>query len=345
MRIRLLALLLLIALTACTERQEADTLGAARKRLHSAPCGATAAVAGAAGVNGDPRQVYLGDWVVISVCHLDALVRDAEAQQQSITLFIEGLDTGVAPSGIDIEGGTITFELTRNEKNKHIWSQFLYDPLFDPDATMRLSVGIAGDRPLPRAAGANMSLLLKKLYVDHWTMTWLALLIAVAIALVIYARRSDMLRDGAAVDGVRQPYSLARAQMAWWFFLLVIGYVFIWLVTGEADSISPSLLGLVGISAATALAAVAVTPASLRGPRASGGFIRDLISDDHGIVALDRLQVVVWTLVLGGIFLSSVLAYLTMPEFSATMLALMGISSGTYIGFKLPMKSTEKLSE
>ena len=341
MRIRLLALLLLAALSACTERQEADQLGAARKQLHSAPCGAATAVAGAAGVNDDPRQVYLGDWVVVSVCHLDALVRDAEAQQQAITLYIEGLDTGIEPSGIDIESGTMTFELTRNAKNKHIWRQFLYDPLFDPDSTMRISVGIHGDRALPRAPGANMSLRLKKLYVDYWTMTWLALLIAVAIALLIYARRSDMLRDGAAVDGVCQPYSLARAQMAWWFFLLVVGYVFIWLVTGEADSISPSLLGLVGISAATALAAVAVTPASPRGPRASEGFVRDLISDDRGVVALDRFQVVVWTLVLGGIFLTAVLWDLTMPEFSATMLALMGISSGTYIGFKLPMKKTE----
>lgn len=44
-------------------------------------------------------------------------------------------------------------------------------------------------------------------------------------------------------------------------------------------------------------------------------------------------------LVLGGIFLTAVLWDLTMPEFSATMLALMGISSGTYIGFKLPMKT------
>jgi hypothetical protein len=339
MRIRLLALLLLVALTACTERQEADHLGLARKRLHSAPCGAATAVAGVAGVNKDPRQVYLGDWVVISVCHLDALVRDAEAQQQSITLFIEGLDTGVEPSGIDIEGGTLTFVLDRNAKNKHIWSQFLYDPLFDGDATMRLSVGIAGERPLPRAVGANMSVRLEKLFVDHWTMTWLALLIAVAIALLVYARRSDMLRDGPSVDGVYQPYSLARVQMAWWFFLLVVGYVFIWLVTGEADSIAPSLLGLVGISAATALAAVAVTPG--RSPRASQGFLRDLISDDRGIVALDRLQVVVWTLVLGGIFLTAVLWDLTMPEFSATMLALMGISSGTYIGFKLPIKREE----
>jgi hypothetical protein len=342
MRIRLTGVLLLLAsLTACTERQEADQLGAARKHLHSAPCGAATAVAGAAGVNADPRQVYLGDWVVVSVCHLDALVRDAEAQQQSITLFIEGLDTGVAPSGIDIESGTLTFELTRNAKNKSIWRQFLYDPLFDPDATMRISAGIRGDRALPRAAGANMSLRLKKLYIDYWTMTWLALLIAVAVAIVIYARRSDMLRDGATIGGVRQPYSLARAQMAWWFFLLVVGYVFIWLVTGEADSIEPSLLGLVGISAATALAAVAMTPS--RGPRASEGFMRDLISDDRGVVALDRLQVVVWTLVLGGIFLTSVLWDLTMPEFSATMLALMGISSGTYIGFKLPLKNEERV--
>ncbi|HEV7574033.1 MAG TPA: hypothetical protein VGQ21_21265 [Thermoanaerobaculia bacterium] len=343
MRIRLTGVLLLLAvLTACTERQEADQLGAARKHLHSAPCGAATAVAGAAGVNADPRHVYLGDWVVVSVCHLDALVHNAEAQQQSITLFIEGLDTGVQPSGIDIQNGTLTFILERNAQNKEIWRQFLYDPLFDPDATMHISAGIRGDRALPRAAGANMSLRLEKLYLDYWSMTWLALLIAVAIALVIYARRSDMLREGASVDGVYQPYSLARVQMAWWFFLLVVGYVFIWLVTGEADSIAPSLLGLVGISAATALAAVAVTPASAA-VRPSAGFMRDLVSDDRGVVALDRLQVVVWTLVLGGIFLTSVLWDLTMPEFSATMLALMGISSGTYIGFKLPMKNEERV--
>ena len=343
MRIRLLGLLLLLVLfAACTERQEVDQLGAARKRLHSAPCGATAAVAGAAGVNADPRQVYLGDWVVVSVCHLDTLVRDAETQQQEITLYIEGLDTGIEPSGIDIESGTITFELDRNVHNKEIWRQFLYNPLFDSDATMRISVGIRGERPLPRAVGANMSLRLKKMYVDYWTMTWLALLILVAIALVIYARRSDMLRDGPSIDGRYQPYSLARVQMAWWFFLLVVGYVFIWLVTGEVDSIAPSLLGLVGISAATALAAVAITSNSSHGPRATAGFMHDLISDDRGVVALDRLQVVVWTLVLGGIFLTAVLWDLTMPEFSATMLALMGISSGTYIGFKLPIKSDER---
>jgi hypothetical protein len=338
MRLRLLCALLAVGVfAACSDRQETDQLGAARKHIHIAPCGSETTVAGVAGVNPDPHQVYLGDWIVISVCHLDTLVRDAEAQQQPITLFIEGLDTGVEPSGIDFDTGKVTFVLDRNEKNKALWSQFLYDPLFDPEATMRVNVGIHGSRPLLRK-GANMALRLRKLYVDTWTWIWLALILAVLIALVTYARNTDMLREGPPIDGVRQPYSLARVQMAWWFLLLVLGYVFIWLVTGERDSIAPSLLGLVGISAATALAAVAVTKP---GSGTTNGFWRDLVTDERGVVALDRFQVVVWTLVLGGVFLNSVLWDLTMPEFSATMLALMGISSGTYIGFKLPTRKEE----
>src|SRR5258707_547912 len=109
MRLRLLCALLAIGvLAACTDRQEADQLGLARKRIHIAPCGSATSVDGVAGVNPDPRQVYLGDWIVISVCHLDALVKDADAQQQPITLFIEGLDTGVEPSGIDLDTGKLT---------------------------------------------------------------------------------------------------------------------------------------------------------------------------------------------------------------------------------------------
>ena len=68
----------------------------------------------------------------------------------------------------------------------------------------------------------------------------------------------------------------------------------------------------------------------------SHGFWRDLVTDDRGAVALDRFQIVAWTAILGGVFLQSVVWDLSMPDFSATTLALMGISSGTYIGFKLP---------
>jgi hypothetical protein len=45
-----------------------------------------------------------------------------------------------------------------------------------------------------------------------------------------------------------------------------------------------------------------------------------------------------WTLVLGIIFVRSVYRELTMPDFDTSLLGLMGLSSGTYIGFKFPEK-------
>jgi len=65
----------------------------------------------------------------------------------------------------------------------------------------------------------------------------------------------------------------------------------------------------------------------------SQGFLRDIISDG-GDISFHRMQIVIWTIVLGIIFVNSVYDRLAMPEFSGTLLALMGISSGTYLGFK-----------
>ncbi|MBK8983175.1 MAG: hypothetical protein IPM38_12855 [Ignavibacteria bacterium] len=65
------------------------------------------------------------------------------------------------------------------------------------------------------------------------------------------------------------------------------------------------------------------------------GFVNDILSDSCG-VSLYRFQIAVWTLVLGYIFIFTVWNSLMMPEFDNTLLALMGISSGTYLGFKFP---------
>jgi hypothetical protein len=69
----------------------------------------------------------------------------------------------------------------------------------------------------------------------------------------------------------------------------------------------------------------------------SQGFIIDILSDADGI-SFHRLQIAVWTVVLGIIFVHSVYTILGMPTFSDTLLGLMGISGGTYIGFKIPEK-------
>lgn len=67
----------------------------------------------------------------------------------------------------------------------------------------------------------------------------------------------------------------------------------------------------------------------------SKGFLRDLVSDNTG-VSLYRFQIAVWTLVLGFNFCYGVWSNLKMPDIDNSLLALMGISSGTYIGFKIP---------
>ncbi|HCT28935.1 MAG TPA: hypothetical protein DIW85_22350, partial [Stenotrophomonas sp.] len=71
------------------------------------------------------------------------------------------------------------------------------------------------------------------------------------------------------------------------------------------------------------------------GHNASRGLLHDLLSDAHGY-RFDRFQIFAFTLILGVVFLSGVYNNLSMPELSPTLLGLMGLSSGTYIGFKLP---------
>ncbi|HEX9985738.1 MAG TPA: hypothetical protein VGF69_20940 [Thermoanaerobaculia bacterium] len=365
------------------------------------PCGKEFAVAGVATPSrNNPREVYLGDAVELWVCNLGGFLEATAKQDQRITLFIDGIDTTVHPTAVDRNIGRIRFNLERNDANKELWRERLYNPLGERFQEMTVGVGVAGERPLIRREGANARVILNKLWL-HWSTNLMLIGLALMIGVFfLYARNSDMLRSGPRVGKTRQAFSLARSQMAWWFLLIVSGYVFIWLIAGDRDSVPVSLLGLMGISAATALAARAVaapgetraaslrstldaqrasiddsitrldadltvtTDATLRtvlekkradllATRAqiiedaanvttifpSNGFWSDLVTDDRGAVALDRFQIVAWSLVLGAVFLGTAVWELTMPEFDATMLALMGISSGTYVGFKLPQKS------
>ena len=56
--------------------------------------------------------------------------------------------------------------------------------------------------------------------------------------------------------------------------------------------------------------------------------------------SLPRLQIVGWTFILILVFWANVFRDLAMPDLSDSVLALMGVSSGTYLGFKLQGKKT-----
>ena len=67
----------------------------------------------------------------------------------------------------------------------------------------------------------------------------------------------------------------------------------------------------------------------------SKGFICDILADSQGI-SLHRFQICAWTIALGLVFVIDVLNEKRMPDFSPTLLSLMGISAGTYLAFKIP---------
>lgn len=60
----------------------------------------------------------------------------------------------------------------------------------------------------------------------------------------------------------------------------------------------------------------------------------DILTDNNGY-NLHRIQMFLWTFILVWIFISEIYIKMAMPEFDLTLLGLMGISSTTYLGFKV----------
>jgi len=141
----------------------------------------------------------------------------------------------------------------------------------------------------------------------------------------------------------RRPYSLARFQMAWWFAIVGSSYLFILFLTGQVHALTDQAIALMGISTGTTMGS-ALIDAGKDGTGTntedSRGFFQDVLTDNTGIV-FHRFQALVWTMVMGGIFLWKVWHNLAMPDdFSGNELALMGISSATYLGLKIPEVQT-----
>lgn len=285
----------------------------------------------------DSNTAGLGDTVTLKVSGLQDLLDEAKAEDKKIILFLDRMPLGgLYPEIEDIYKNELVFFLTRNETSKPTWSALFRNPQFLKPVAV--SVGIEGKMPIRTEVDDS-----KKFNLIVVRKTWF-IVCALALLLILgffwkLATSSGILRDpGPKEPEVQSKYSLARTQMAVWFFLVISSYLFIWIITGELASITESTLVLIGISAATALGAAAVDKQRENGTDKivpSKGFLNDILTDQGGI-SFHRFQIFAWTIVLVIIFVSHVYRNLSMPEFNGTLLALMGISSGTYIGFKFP---------
>jgi hypothetical protein len=314
---------------------------------------------------------------------------------------------GNYPEEIHPDQDRLHFHLEITPENKEVWTDLLGAPA-GARRPVTFTVGLENQSPFDSVFDPSHPLPLTIISPVYGVIAFILVFVTL-ILLVWLARTTNLIREPGAcpVPGKLRPYNLGRAQMAFWFFLIYASYVVIWLITDALNTITPSLLGLMGISAGTALGEALIDSGKLNArddqlqsltgekqsleqtipdlqsqvselnskaslapedtanrdslnkqlqdsrarlaqitqqiqtltPSASSGvsrgFLTDILSDAAGY-SFHRFQIFAWTIVLGVIFVSSVYNNLTMPEFSSTLLGLMGISSGTYIGFKFP---------
>lgn len=357
-------------------------------------------------VDGMLGHLELDDIVELHVENLDKWAETHDVNK--LVPYINGRAIrGNYPDEIHLERGRLIFHLQITPESKEAW----IDLLGEPSALQKpvsLSTGLESGSAFDSVHAKDNPVPLTVISPIYGILAILVIFVTL-ILLVWLARKTNIIREPGppAASGKRRPYNLGRAQMAFWFFLIYASYTTIWLITDALDTITPSLLALMGISAGTALgealidngkettkinqvtdltaekqaieqtitqlqtqvdqinalSAPTVTDQANRdainrqliegrtrigqidqqlhtltaetAPMVSQGFLRDILSDGSGY-SFHRFQIFAWTIVLGIIFASSVYNGLTMPEFSPTLLGLMGLSAGTYIGFKFP---------
>lgn len=269
----------------------------------------------------------------------------------------------------------LTFEITRDltgELGRKNWKEIIVASNARP--TLAVSVGLEDGPPARTRAQVNF------VAIERGALMWWGILaLAGSAAFFLIAIKTNMLRDkepGKTEDereltgeNDKEPlraYSLSRCQMALWTMMALIAYLFIWCLTGEYNATIPaSIVGMMGVSVTTYVAASAIDSGKVkknreklrqamddRAPRAalrplvdratvcaSDGFWKDIATSAEG-ASLHRLQFIVWTLALAVIFVVTVYRTLAMPDFDATLLGLMGITSGTYATLKVPEEKT-----
>jgi|WetSurMetagenome_2_1015567.scaffolds.fasta_scaffold08363_5 hypothetical protein len=361
------------------------------------------------------QSIALQRTIQVEVSGLDKWARQKGNDPSKFVLSIDGYPLkGLEPMLVH-NGSRLQFKLKRISKiNEDAWNSILSKKIHGFSFSRHVFVSVG--HPDITVDGAYRTELV--IVNQNWFYFFIVIFLAGILIFIWLAAKSDILRAPGAQPGSldaggkpsRKRYSLARTQMAVWLFTILISYVFIWMVTDDLTCLTPSVLGLMGISAMTGLGSAAVDStklgekknlkhmteekkraaeaevenlngrlasfrkeerefgkteahlqhmADLAGslavvrkeieqaeekiedlgkavtPPLSRSFLVDILSDDAGL-SFHRFQMFAWTIVLVIIFVAEVYQELTMPDFDSTLLALMGISSGTYIGFKMP---------
>src|SRR6266404_2414458 len=210
-------------------------------------------------VTGLEGNLEADDLIRVFVDNLDEWAKSGDASK--LVPYLNGLairgnypkEIHTYPQKTDTSRNHLQFHMQITTANKHAWIDLLGAPsgILKP---VMFSVGLEYQSPFDTVYDQNNPALLTVIPPRSGVISLIVVLFTL-ILLVWLARNTHIIREPGPkpTAGKLRPYNLGRTQMAFWFFFVYASYVVIWLITDALDTITPSLLGLMGISAGTAL--------------------------------------------------------------------------------------------
>jgi hypothetical protein len=294
------------------------------------------------GNTGHENSLGLEAKISVTIVNGGELIDEARRTNKNIILFLDRIPLkGIYPESYTInrDKDDLHFFIRHADEAITLWNHFISSRKTGELFTRKVSVsvGLEDQIAIPTLVKEDKAFTLV-LVRKSWFITSIVIIVAILILFLVLAVKSDILRDiGPNPATGRKSYSLALVQMATWFFVIMTSWLLLYVVKHTFNTITDTLVILMGISAGTGMGGMAIDTNRNKPVKQSQGFLKDILSDEYGI-SFHRFQIFSWTIVMVAVFIRQVTAYMTMPEFDASLLMLMGISSGTYLGFKVTEK-------
>lgn len=290
------------------------------------------------------KRLYLNSYLAVEVRNIklfDAKV--SRSKKPPILYFSDVAMRSLKPVCIDKDNGFVIYYLDQADSSIRACDPY-FTNMVSPWPINNITLGFSNTAPLPTDAyGYSLFQIDRNAF---WIM--LCMIGFVICLFILLIRQSSLLQVGP--DGSQ--YSLAYTQIAFWTLIVLISYIYLWLATQNYNSLTASALIIMGISAATTSGSRLISKRRYQSGLASRpkdgdnamlsenvyirdtrGFMNDLFCDDNGS-SISRWQMVLWTGIMGLVFLWVVVREKKMPEFGDYQLMLLGISSGAYLLLK-----------
>jgi hypothetical protein len=280
--------------------------------------------------------IVFGDYIYLKIDSIPALLAVADSVNKmkrdtlgDIILYINGnamRDIGVFR--IDRERSRLVFNLNRH--SKYLMKFYPEFPYLWSKIPVIISAGFRNGTSLAVDNNANQFYLK---FVSRWSIVFsLLFLLSVVVIFGVLAAKTNLIRIG----DDKSPFSLALTQLSFWTIVIASSFIYIWIVTEEIPPLTGSTLILLSISAFTTAGSRLLDVREKGNSKAtytSQGFLKDILRDELGY-SVHRTQMFMWTVIMGIIFVTSVIRFQQIPQLDESLLGLMGISSGAYVGLK-----------